>query len=505
MRRLRSIARHLALCVLIVLALSRPDLRETSAATNTPSNQFGTTGAAINVTWQAGCDTPPAEALTALNYAANLWGDLISSTVTIEVSACWTPSPICGGLACGDTAAHVRNFSGAPLVDTYYPIALASALAGYDLDPTPPDMVISFVSGADWSFETSTPSPSGADFVSVALHEMAHGLGFVGHMYESYSVGFCGTGMYGYLYPCPTSYDRFAVDEQGIALLSYLRPDPRELGTRLESDANFGGPNTIAANGGVPAKLYTPATWNQGSSFLHLDLDTFQVGENWLMTPVYSPGSAIRHPGPLTLAIFQDLGWLRADDAPNAAISGPRAVGVGRDAAFEAGLDWAAHAGQAITYTWALTDGDTITHTARGLSDTATLSWTVPGLKTIAATASVSAALASATRLVLAFDVIASGPPQGDTDSTYTFDATLSPADTALPVTFTWQATDLDLVTHPDVGATAAITFTWTTSGTKTVTVTATIDGESAQATHVTAIKELVLDEFTFLPLMLRN
>jgi hypothetical protein len=500
--------------MLIILALFLPELRaapatwQAAAATNPParSSQFSAPGATINVTWQAGCDTPPAGAVTALDYAAGIWGAFISSTVSIELSACWTATPNCGGIACGDTTAYLRNFSGAPMVDTYYPVSLANALAGQDLDPARPDMSISFDSDADWSFETSTPSPSGMDFVSVALHEMGHGLGFVGHMHESYNVGFCGNDAYAYLYPCPTAYDRLAVDDEGIALLSYLTPDPRELGTRLENDANFGGPNASAANGGVPAKLYTPATWVQGSSFLHLDLDTFQVGENWLMTPAYSPGTAIRHPGPLTLAIFQDLGWLRADDAPNLSVSGLRAVGLGREAAFEAGLDWAGSAGQAITYTWALTDGDVITHTASGLSDTATLSWTVPGFKSIAATASVSAALASATRLVLAFGVAASGPFQGDTNIPYTFNAALSPADTALPVTFTWQATGQDpFSSPPDQNTTDAATFTWTTPGTKTITVTATIDAETTQTVHTIEIEGLVMDEFIFLPLVQRH
>lgn len=280
----RSSARSFVILVLVILAVPQselwamPALQKGTTATNAPGHitqdvplsQFSALGATINVTW-TGCETPPANAVTALDYAAGIWSALISSTVTIEMSACWTATPICAGVACGDTAAYLRNFSGAPLVDTYYPIALANALAGEDLDPTKPDMTISFASGADWSFETTTPSPTGIDFVSVALHEMAHSLGFIGNMYESYNVGFCGNGPYGFLYPCPTPYDRFAVDSEGIALFSYLIPDPRELGTRLKSDANFGGPNTIVANGGAAAKLYTPTTWEQGSSLSHLD------------------------------------------------------------------------------------------------------------------------------------------------------------------------------------------------------------------------------------------
>jgi hypothetical protein len=396
------------LCVLIVLAAFPPGSRaaaalwEAAAATGAPGPTNGTE-AVFNVTWQASCETPPAQAVTALEYAAGLWGTWISSTVPIEVTACWTPNPSSGdALGTGMPTEYVRNFPGAPLVDTAYPIALADALSGGDLNPAQADMTLQFKSDVTWSFVTTathlTAPTEDEDFVTVALHELAHGLGFVGNMYEDYNVGFCGDGLYGYLYPCPTPYDWFAVDSAGVPLLDYRAPDPRELGTRLKSDANFGGPNAVVANGGL-VKLYTPAAFYFGSSLSHLDLSTFQTGENRLMTPSYN--GVARHPGPVTLAILQDMGWLRADGAPNVVTSGPQVVVVGHDAVFGTELDWIGYAGQAITTTWTVADRDAITHTARGITDSATLSWTVPGLKTIAVTAVVSGTSASATRSVL--------------------------------------------------------------------------------------------------------
>jgi hypothetical protein len=419
--RLRSTARFsfALLCVLTILASPRlkpwamPALRETSAAADAPElgpqspslRCLDGTGTTFNVTWSLSCQTPPAEAVTALEYAAGLWGTWISSTVPIEVTACWTAN-LSGGdaLGTGTPTKYVHNFASAPLVNTYYPIALANALSGRDLEPTLVDMALQFDANATWSFEMTTTLRAraltvGEDFVTVALHEMAHGLGFIGNMYEDYGVGFCGNGPYGFLYPCPTPYDWFAVDNQDIQLLSYLSSNPIELGTRLESDASFGGPNTIVANGGTTARLYTPNTWQLGSSLSHLDLNTFQATENRLMTPSYS--GIARHPGPVTLAIFQDMGWLRADGAPNVISSGPQVVVVGHEAVFGVELDWIGHTGQAITYTWTVADRDAITHTARGITDSATLSWTVLGPKIIAVTAVVSGTLASATRSVL--------------------------------------------------------------------------------------------------------
>ncbi len=518
-QRLRSATRcsFVVLYVLTIMAAPWSKLRAMSAlqegttaadapsdiVRDMPSSQISGPGATINVTWSTGCETPPAGAVAALDYAAGIWGGLISSTATIEVSACWTSTPICAGLACGDTTAYLRNFSRALFVDTYYPIALANALSGQDLDPMDPDMTMSFASGENWSFETTTPSPTGIDFVSVALHEMGHGLGFVGNMYESYSVGFCGNGLYGHLYPCPTVYDRFAVDSGGISLPDYLLPNPLVLGAKLESDANFGGANTVDMNGRAVAKLYTPATWQQGSSLSHLDPVIFGGGENRLMLPTYQ--NDVRHPGSVTMAILQDIGWLRADGAPNVIPSGPLVVGIGQDVAFGADFSWTGHTGQAITYTWTVKDWDVITHTARGITDSATLSWTVPGLKTVAATAIVSDVSASATRLVMAFDVAASGLPEGDTNRAYTFNAALEPTSAALPVTYTWQATDLNPITHLDMGTTDAITFTWATAGTKTVTVTAAIADATAQSVHTINIGGVVFDQFVFLPVIQRQ
>ena len=232
----------------------------------------GTTGATFDVTWSSGCQMPPAEAVTALEYAAALWGAWLSSTVPIEVTACWTPD-LSGGdtLGTGMPTEYIRNFPGAPLVDTAYPIALANALSGSDLNPAHMDMTLQFKSDVTWSFVTTphrTAPAANEDFVTVALHELAHGLGFTGNMYEDYNIGFCGDGLYGYLYPCPTPYDWFVVDSAGVPLLNYHTPDPRELGTRLKSDANFGGPNTSVANGGTAAKLYTPNPGNPVAAFL---------------------------------------------------------------------------------------------------------------------------------------------------------------------------------------------------------------------------------------------
>ncbi|HOT92686.1 MAG TPA: hypothetical protein PLN71_14070 [Anaerolineae bacterium] len=472
------------------------------AAPDSPTN-----GAIFDITWGAPpvCLEPPPAAVTALDYAAGLWGTWVSSTVPIEVSACWTPN-LSGGdaLATGMPSRYIYNFSGAPLVNTAYPIALANALTGSDLAPTWADMTLQFKSDVAWSFITTTTHLSapaaGEDFVAVALHELAHGLGFIGNMYEEWNVGFCGNA----LYPCPTPYDWFAVDSAGVALLSHLPNDPYALAARLKGDANFGGPNTLIASAGAAAKLYTPMNWQPGSSLSHLDQSTFGGGTNRLMTPSYS--GVTRHPGPVTLAIFQDMGWLRADGIPNVVTSGPLIIGAGQVVTMTGGLVWSGYTGQPMTYTWTAAEQITTTHPGLTVTDEITFTWTTRGDKRITLGVTDGVTVAYATRTALVYDVTASGLTQGDTNHAYTFNAAIAPEITIFPITYTWEATDKTPIVHANLYQTYdSAAFTWTTPGTKTITITAAIAGAVTHDIHEIVIKGLVLDKHIFLPLVLRQ
>jgi len=474
------------------------------AAPTTPTG-----GATFNITWSTGCETPPADAVTALDYAASLWGTWISSTVPIEVSVCWTSTPSGGdALGTGMPSKYIYNFSGAPLVNTAYPIALANALTGSDLDLTRGDMTLQFKSDEDWSYVTTTmhlAAPTATyDFVAVALHELAHGLGFIGNMYEDSNVGFCGNGLYWSFYgSCPTPYDRFAVDSAGVALLSYLPNAPYTLAARLKGDANFGGPNTNATNGGTAAKLYTPMNWQRGSSLSHLDPTAFGSSVNHLMTPFYS--DVTRHPGPVTLAIFQDMGWLRADGVPNVVTSGPLFIGAKQVVSMTGGLVWSGYAGQPITYTWTATEQITVTHPGLTTGDNVTFTWETPGEKRIALTATDGVTAAHATRTALVYGVTASGATQGDTNRTYIFNAVISPTITIFPITYTWEATDKAPIVHANLYQTYdSAAFSWTMPGTRTITITAAMAGATTYDVHEIVIKGLVLDKHIFLPLVLK-
>jgi hypothetical protein len=178
---------------------------------------------------------------------------------------------------------------------------LANALAGKDLDGDNPEMVITVNSLASWYRGGSLgPSKSEYDLQSVILHEMAHGLGFLST--DSYD-NFFGYGSIDQ----PTPYDAYVQTGDGRRLSDLPSPS-LELGEALTSKLVWSGAQGIAANGGVKPLLYTPKVYEDGSSVSHLDEATFSsAGRDAVMSPNLDAGEIFHEPGPLLLAMMQDL------------------------------------------------------------------------------------------------------------------------------------------------------------------------------------------------------
>jgi len=251
------------------------------------------------------CLSWPDGSQAAFQYAANLWGALLNSSVPIKIDACWTSLDE-GVLGYSATDSFYRNFPGAPEPNTWYSMALANALSGTDLNDSDPEIHIAYSdNGISWYFGTDGHPPMGTyDFVSVVMHEIAHGLNFAGSMRVSSGVGSWGlTG-----YPnVPNIYDRFTQNGSGQALIDTSAfPNPStQLATQLTSNnVYFNGPYANAANGGNWPKLYAPSTWQGGSSYVHLDYNTFKNTVNALMLWAIDDGTAIHDPGPSRAASF---------------------------------------------------------------------------------------------------------------------------------------------------------------------------------------------------------
>ncbi|MEJ2597862.1 MAG: hypothetical protein P8Z00_05980 [Anaerolineales bacterium] len=260
----------------------------------------------------------PSNAKNAFEYAKHIWEVTLNSPVTIVVSATWeTLGPyVLGSTGPHDAIRFTGTAPGGAMIDTWYPIALADKLGGKDYNGSAPEIVSSFNSAFSncpgfsncWYFGTDgKPGSNQFDFASVVLHELAHGLGFAGSMEVNGGIGQWGSQGY------PFIFDLFAVNGQNQKLTdtNIFKNGSTALGDQLTSNqVYFDGAHAVAANGGQEPKLYAPSTWQQGSSFSHLDEATYSAGSlNALMTPVLNPGEVEQVPGPITRGIFQDIGW----------------------------------------------------------------------------------------------------------------------------------------------------------------------------------------------------
>lgn len=127
----------------------------------------------------------------AFEYAAQRWAARVVSPVEVRIAATFDP------LACNASSTTLgvagpvsvfRDFAGAPRPNTFYPAALADSLAGMDLAPDEDDIDATFNSAfgttcafpAGWYYGLDgMPPGEDSDFVTVVLHELGHGFGFL--------------------------------------------------------------------------------------------------------------------------------------------------------------------------------------------------------------------------------------------------------------------------------------------------------------------------------------
>ncbi len=271
-------------------------------APQTTSGQLRQRAARFNVTYRGFANRPAAR--RAFQSAVNVWKARVSSSVPITVRATFTDLGR-GVLGSAGASAVHRNFRGAPKRDTWYVDAIANKRAGRNLDRSP-DIVANFNRGFQgWYFGTDGRPPARTyDFKTVVLHELGHGLGFLGAGTVSGSKGSVRFG------PIPVSYDRFTENRAGARLLGFPNNSTRLANQLTSKNVFFDSPRVRDANRGNRARLYAPRQWAQGSSYSHLDERTYRPGNrNSLMTPFLDSAEAIHSPGPITNALFRSIGW----------------------------------------------------------------------------------------------------------------------------------------------------------------------------------------------------
>ena len=282
--------------------------------------------ATINVIFGPGAQANP-EAQAAFQFAIDIWASTVVSSVPINVFADFANLGS-GVLAQAGPTFIFRNFMNAPVPDVWYPSALAESLAGEDLvgDPNEPDLSVSLGNGFDWYFGTDmNPGPSQFDFVTVALHEIGHGMGFVGGSSFDVTTGNGSIRLGGP--PNILIYSDFVILGDATPITNL--PDPSvELGDALiGGDLFVNGANTLAGNGGNPSPLYAPSPYQGGSSYSHWDEAAFPAGNpNSLMTPQLGQAESIYDVGDNTRGFFKDTGWGINDADLNPIIATPNSL-----------------------------------------------------------------------------------------------------------------------------------------------------------------------------------
>jgi hypothetical protein len=259
------------------------------------------------------------------------WAGLVASNVPIKVCATFKDlggEGVLGQAGPTDFALLRRDGNGGS-ARTYYPLALANALTRSDLSP--PTDGADPCSGSDISADFSSTEPcvyygtDGApparctqnggttgyvDFQTIVLHELGHGLGFLGSADVEAGLGYYGTRAQ----PDPTVYDRFVVQSagavQGKHVVGYAS-GTTALAKALTSDSLYwDGASGKAANRGRPVRLYAPGQFAAASSFSHLyDGDFPAQNPDALMTPFIGDGEVIHEPGDVAVGMFGDMGW----------------------------------------------------------------------------------------------------------------------------------------------------------------------------------------------------
>lgn len=262
-----------------------------------------------------------AEAITAFNYAANIWSNYLISDVPIKIVAHMQPL-LPGQLGITFPNGEL-NYAGAPISDVWYASCLANAISGTDLNGDFADIEIYFSSLANWYYGLDeNPGPTQYDFVSAVLHEICHGLGFLSLSNKSGTTGSFGlidasafaplttTFAWPALDTMPSVFDVYLENAVGTVLTSFTNPST-ELGTEIISNQIFfNSLEIIIETGGTKPKIYAPGAFTLGSSLSHWDEDTYPVGnDNEFMTPQAASGHAGHQPGILTLTVLEEIGW----------------------------------------------------------------------------------------------------------------------------------------------------------------------------------------------------
>ncbi|MDQ3776922.1 MAG: DUF11 domain-containing protein [Pseudomonadota bacterium] len=256
--------------------------------------------------------------LIAFRAAAAIWAERIESPVRIRIDASFDPLPCDASSAvlgeAGPNTLH-RDFRGAPVRKTWYVQALANALAGRDLrrDRSDIEAVFNSTVGTTCAFPDAwyygldgVPPGTKIDFVTVVLHEIGHGLGFLSLVDLKTGKKFMGLNdAYMRLlqnartdrrYPHMTNRERVRAS-RSVRALRWTGRQVAAASTLLGDGVDLGG----------RVQMYAPRPPEPGSSVSHF---SNSLVPDQLMEPSYTGPDHVPN---LELPLLLDLGWRQAD------------------------------------------------------------------------------------------------------------------------------------------------------------------------------------------------
>ena len=254
--------------------------------------------------------------LIVFQYAAKIWESILDSPVEIKVEAQFNPlacTPSSGVLGSAGATTVFRDFANAPVANTWYAVALANSLAGIDLSASP-DIAATFNSDIDnnndclnntnWYYGIDGNKPSNSfDLLTVVMHEIGHGLGFLTFVNLS-----SGTRL-----GTPGKNDAYMLNLEDHSLnktWDQLNNSQRAASATDTADLHWFGPEVTTKIGNYTAGInqghvrqYAPSTLSQGSSVSHFDsaLAPNELMEPFITQPKTGPGLAVD--------LMLDIGW----------------------------------------------------------------------------------------------------------------------------------------------------------------------------------------------------
>lgn len=250
------------------------------------------------------------ERRASLEAVAALVGSWFKHTNSVTIAVTSSNDPNSTFLA---TAGSNYTSAGTPGF-TYQGFVQKAILTGTGA-PSGPDGTVNVNFGVDWDLDDSV-SANAFDFKAVMIHELLHAAGFLSEIEQNGNMSGSAPGT-------PTEatlFDKYVTDAAGNPVINRSTFSVDGIlwgilstggGTETNPQPNglyFSGPQAMAANGGMPVRIFSPSPWQQGSSGSHLD-DFFYGSVNLAMKAVSSFGPGPRGLTAFEVGILKDIGY----------------------------------------------------------------------------------------------------------------------------------------------------------------------------------------------------